>query len=462
MKGKFYKKLPLLFASLWLFACAGCKATETNENDSIQEENSFSEYVDFSVEVEKGRDIRVLQLTDTQIIDVAQMREGRDGANEEDWVTENMTKGCFQYIQQAVDSYQPDLILLTGDLIYGEFDDNGTVLLRLINFMEDLQIPWAPVFGNHDNESKRGVDWQCRQLENAEHCLFQQRALTGNGNYSVGLVQDEKLVRVFYMLDSNGCGNMSAESLANGHSTKTVGFGYDQIEWYEKSIRRIKEEYPDVKFSMACHIQPVVFQDVLTGYGYHERENPLVDIDALTDKKEGDFGLIRQPLKTPWDTDYVVWTSIKDYGIDSLFVGHEHCNSASVVYDGVRLAYGLKTGLYDRANYRYASGTIMHSYYWDTSSDPIVGGTVIDVAPNGEIDSYHLYHDHTKTVNVSSKYKDTLYATFVADGVVVENVPFERGATTLSAPPVPEKEGVQGAWESFTLADKDITVYATY
>lgn len=75
------------------------------------------------------------------------------------------------------------MIIITGDLVYGEFDDKGTCLLELIKFMESFDIPWAPVFGNHDNESQKGADWQCEQLEKAGNCLFRQRTLTGNSNY---------------------------------------------------------------------------------------------------------------------------------------------------------------------------------------------------------------------------------------------------------------------------------------
>ena len=60
---------------------------------------------------------------------------------------------------------------MTGDIIYGEFDDKGTSLINLINAMESFGIPWAPVFGNHEQESMKGADWQSEQLENAEHCL---------------------------------------------------------------------------------------------------------------------------------------------------------------------------------------------------------------------------------------------------------------------------------------------------
>ena len=63
---------------------------------------------------------------------------------------------------------KPDLILMTGDNIYGEFDDSGASLRKLIAYMDSFQIPWAPVWGNHDNESTKGVTWQCEQFEKAQ------------------------------------------------------------------------------------------------------------------------------------------------------------------------------------------------------------------------------------------------------------------------------------------------------
>ncbi len=128
---------------------------------------------DFIVDVPAGRDPVVLQLTDTQIIDAAQEREGRGGVDRIFWATDQMEERCFDYLTEIIQETKPDFIIITGDVIYGEFDDNGSVWTRFINFMESFQIPWSPVFGNHDNENKMGVDWQCEQLEKAQYCQFE-------------------------------------------------------------------------------------------------------------------------------------------------------------------------------------------------------------------------------------------------------------------------------------------------
>lgn len=73
--------------------------------------------------------------------------------------------GYFGNCMLAVAQAYPDLIIITGDIVYGSFDDSGATLRWMCKLLDSFEIPWAPVFGNHDNESKMGVAWQCRQLE---------------------------------------------------------------------------------------------------------------------------------------------------------------------------------------------------------------------------------------------------------------------------------------------------------
>lgn len=331
--------------------------------------------IDFVVTVESGRDVKVLQLTDPQIIDSDQMRtaDRLSGGEISRWASGQKENQYKQYLRTVIPRYNPDLIIITGDLVYGEFDDSGASFTDFVEFMDSFGIPWAPVFGNHDNESAMGVDWQCQQLVDSQYCLFKQRTLTGNGNYTVGIKQDDTIKRVFFMLDSNGCSSMSSATRANGHTTSNQGFGSDQISWYTNQAGLIKNQYPNVKISFAFHIQPLVFADALAKYGY-----PTVPINLDRVGDDGDFGYIGRKLKGGFDDSYAVWNGIKSLGADSIFVGHEHCNSGSFVYQGVRLQYGQKSSTYDRLNYFNSSGEILNN---DRSSGntPLVGGSAIEL-----------------------------------------------------------------------------------
>ena len=205
------------------------------------------------------------------------------------------------------------------------------------------------------------------------------------------------------MLDSNGCGAMSDESYGNGHSQKAAGFGSDQIAWYTAAANNINGDFNDVKYTFAFHIQPAVFEDALYNtYGFVnggevDANKNLVEplnIDERPDKRSTDFGYIGRSLKGPWDTDKTVYAGMKALGADSILVGHEHCNNASVVYDGIRFQYGQKIGEYDRINFRAQDGSIIGFIAIETSKGtPILGGTVLELSEStGEISNAYIYY----------------------------------------------------------------------
>ncbi len=380
--------------------CSGYFADAEGKNALNQADTvlySVLNIPDFVVEVPAGRDPVVLQLSDTQIIDAGQTRPGRDGVDRNLWATDKMDERCFNYLEEVITATNPDFIIITGDVIYGEFDDNGTVLTTFINFMDSFQIPWSPVFGNHDNESAKGVDWQCAQFEASEYCYFEQNDVSGNGNYSVGIAQDGELLRVFYMMDTNACGNATAEDKASGKVLYNyVGFKQDQIDWYTSQIETLKKYAPDVKISFAYHIQQQVFADAYAKYGFNQAEKYQdINLDTMEGVAEGDFGYIGRQMKGPWDTDKKVYNAMKTLGVDSIFVGHEHCNNVSVMYEGIRFTYGLKSGEYDRFNFLNADGTVGGGYGYEMpkTSTPLVGGTVIVLSEgDGAIDDCYNYY----------------------------------------------------------------------
>lgn len=347
--------------------------------------------VDFLIELPKEKTPVVLQLSDPQMLDSSQAVEGRlSGGEGEYWAKDKKEERCFKYIREIIDNTNPDLILIAGDIVYGEFDHDGSALLSFVDFMEGFGIPWAPVFGNHETESRMGADWQCAQLEGAKHCLFKQRTLTGNGNYTVGIKQGDSITRVFYMMDSNS-GYPSEKSIANGHSQHCAGFGNDQIEWYTNSIKEIRRAYPDVKISFMFHIAIFAFEQAFAKYGYtrDRSQNVFPIIIDNIDKSGADFGTIISPTPT-WDKDDTVWNGFKALGVDLVMVGHDHELFASVVYEGVRLQFGLKSSTYDSNIYVDEAGVLKKS--WVPAGTPVIGATVMELSPcNGAVERAYNY-----------------------------------------------------------------------
>ena len=347
--------------------------------------------IDFTVEIPQDKIPVVLQLSDPQMLDSSQAKEGRlSGGEGEYWAKEKKEERCFKYIREIIENTNPDLILIAGDIVYGEFDHDGSALLSFIEFMDNFQIPWAPVLGNHETESKMGVDWQSEKLTSSKYCLFKQRTLTGNSNYTVGIKQGDKLTRVFYMMDSNS-GAPSEKSLANGHSSHPSGFGDDQIEWYVNGINKIHTTSPNTKIGFVFHIAIHAFIKALEKYGYsNDRSSPAfpIIIDEL-DKTGTDFGFALLPTPS-WDKDMRVFDELKSLGVDIISVGHDHECCASIVYEGVRLQFGLKSSTYDSNIYKDENGILKKS--WVPAGTPVIGGTVMHLGEDGEITkAYHYY-----------------------------------------------------------------------
>ena len=138
----------------------------------------------------------------------------------------------------------------------------------------------------------------------------------------------------------------------------------------------------------------MVFKDAFAKYGFDQNEKYQdIFIDHADNRTEGDFGYLGRQMKTPWDSSKTIFEGMKTLGCDSIFVGHEHCNSASVVYDGVRLQYGQKSSEYDRYNAVNASGQIVAVQLHNTTGTPLVGGSVIVLSQtDGALKDAYIYY----------------------------------------------------------------------
>lgn len=429
---KFLSSLTAMLCCFAMTLSAGCGLTidssvDTSEStqestdtsmdtseDSSEDGAEVADLVDFAVDVPTGRDPVVLMLSDPQFIDAAQQRrDDRLGGLTDRYSRANIEDRVLRYIRESVSRSNPDLILVAGDIIYGEFDDSGYALSLFVETMESFNIPWAPIMGNHECETEKGIDWICQQYESAQNCLFKQGTITGNGNYTIGITQGGKFLRTFFMMDSNGYGEMSSATASNGHSISTAGFGADQIEWYQQEIADIKAVSPQTKLSFMFHIPIRAFVDALIENGFdNASNNSFVNFD--TDSNPDTFGMAHERISFPWDNANTTFNDLKACGVDSIFSAHAHGNSMGAKYQGVHLQFGLKTGTYDQVNYVTNTGDVTFGY--NDGGDPITGGTVIPVSQtDGSISPYHIVtnieEDQAFVETLTSQEKDVAVTT---------------------------------------------------
>lgn len=301
--------------------------------------------------------VKLLQLTDMQFIDSAQRRKDDLLPITEinAWETENFDLQCGNQIKSLVAQSHPDVIFITGDLIYGQFDDSGLFFSKLCALLDSFEIPWAPVFGNHDNESKKGVIWQCDTLEKSKYCLFKRGSVSGNGNYVVGIANQDKLLYIMYMLDSNGCANSDDPAVI-----KQSGIYPDQIAFIKTRAAEIeKAQGGKIPSIIAFHIPTDDFAEAEQAKGYVTEERKFYTIGVDVSAKDGDFGCNYEAFKVGTihvDGFREVLASINAKGV---FVGHYHGINTSILYNGIKWTFGLKTGQYDYHNAGQLGGTLV-------------------------------------------------------------------------------------------------------
>lgn len=108
---------------------------------------------DFVLNVEGDEPIKILQLTDTQMIDPTQVTNGHTLPSRYTDPDKGVDYCIYDICDYVIEQTQPDLILITGDYVYGDYDPNGTLFRQQTDYFDSKGIFWAPMFGNHDGDS---------------------------------------------------------------------------------------------------------------------------------------------------------------------------------------------------------------------------------------------------------------------------------------------------------------------
>lgn len=304
---------------------------------------------DFTIDVDGGeKEFRILQLTDLQTIWLQGAEKGTlrrqqlQNAFFKDEIFDRDIR-VYNYVRRAVAEAQPDMLMLTGDNVYGETDDKGKLWDEMIDLMNEIGLPWGFVFGNHDNESMMGVRWQIAEaLERSPLCVFAQGTVHGNSNYSILLRQGGSVRFQLYMIDTNGCVEIPSnpgEGLDPDNPDHdliaAMGIWKDQREWYRDTAKAVNaaagETVPSIVF---MHIALRAMADELASRGI-ELKYPL----EMTD--EGEFGTLYTPVSSI-DNKNEFFNVMCDVGAIGAFFGHQHFNTASVISHGIRLTFGVK------------------------------------------------------------------------------------------------------------------------
>ena len=181
----------------------------------------------FTLKKAKDKDFIVLNLSDPQLGD------GEWDAGHRNY------KILTETVKSLVDRVHPDLITISGDLSWA---GNNIAYEKLASFLDSFQIPWAPVWGNHDNQGgPEMVDAVADSYLKHPYCLYEKGdPAIGNGNYIIKIEEDGRPVEALVMIDSHDRDPWVNE---NGEETRVwAKLIPEQLEWYRQQITALTAE----------------------------------------------------------------------------------------------------------------------------------------------------------------------------------------------------------------------------
>lgn len=299
-------------------------------------------------------------------------------------------KMALNAVAAMVAAEKPDLVVVTGDIAYpapsqsGAFNNKPGAKM-FAELMEQLGVYWAPVFGNHDTESysfySREKIAEFYTGEEYPHCLMQRgpEDIDGEGNYVINVKNTKgEITQSLFMLDS-------------GSYVTKGGWSYDcihenQVEWYGKTVDELTNENNGVipKSLAFYHIPNIEFKTAWDEYvnnGYKDTENVKF---RYGDVREKDSAICSG------DRNYGFFDKVLEKGsTQGVFVGHDHVNTFSIDYKGVRFSYSYSI---DYLAYRGLDKFGVQR-----------GCTVINVKPDGTFDNYLENYYQNKYVSPAEK-----------------------------------------------------------
>lgn len=226
-------------------------------------------------------------------------------------------------MNEILDAEKPDLVIYTGDIIYGGVAEDG--LRKAFEPVISRGIPFAVTFGNHDDEHNLNRKEVYEFIKDMPGNLTSTvEGLKGITNYilNVKSSQDkDKDAATLYVFDSN--------SYTTIKGVKGYGWiGHDQVQWYIENSRNIKaanggDTIPALAF---FHIPlPEYFEAVKEGtvFMYGNRMEKVCCPEINT-------GLFAAMLESG--------------DILGTFAGHDHINDYAVKWKGIMLCYGRYSG----------------------------------------------------------------------------------------------------------------------
>lgn len=261
-------------------------------------------------------------------------------------------KAMVQMLDAAYDKVRPDLVIFTGDNVLGNhlldarFGNRKVAsgkeatyhrlkasLSKILDPLEKRQIPFAMIFGNHDDMNDITKDEHIEIYRKYENCLPMN---TDNcdvdcDTYIIPVFSSDKKNRVlnFWMLDSAWY----------DHSQKKCfeEIKQETVKWYNSEYKKIIKESGNVPSLLFLHIPLPQQKEFFVPCSKSEPGAIKIDNKYIRLDNNKAFGFAGEPASVCKD-EYGLFESIKKNGdVMAVVSGHDHSNNFDGIVDGVRM-----------------------------------------------------------------------------------------------------------------------------
>ena len=279
-------------------------------------------------------------------------------------------------VTATVEAVKPDLITVSGDLAWaGHFQSYA----HLADLLDGFGIPWAPVFGNHDNQQgPEQVDKAAAIMMERKHCILEKGdPAMGCGNYVIAIREEGRLVHGIIMMDSHDRKPWT-DAAGNKHEA-WADLDPVQFPWYREQVELLKAGGA-AESSVVMHIPLYTYRPAIEAALRSDIDRRAVSPfngeqgDCWNPGYESSFGVLYEGVSSYPEENGFFDEILASNHTKTVLCGHDHVNTIGVYWQGVLLSFTLKTGC---------------GCYWDPR---ITGGTVMTVDSDGRMEIRHQFY----------------------------------------------------------------------
>lgn len=233
----------------------------------------------------------------------------------------------FDRIDLLVAKESPDMIVVTGDLIYGK--PAAGIVGELIAKLDSFGIPWGVTYGNHDAEQDLSRAEMSAMYVGGRNCVNTLNEKGELADIEIPVLCNGVPAYYIYLMDSHDY------SPVRGIGTYGY-FSFDQVQWLYDWCRARTAEDGSVAPSLAFfHIPLQEFVDAWA---------PMEDARQGRGDKKHCIG-IRGENIAAGALNTGMFAAMRMTGsIVGVFCGHDHNSDFLACYKGIALGYGRFSG----------------------------------------------------------------------------------------------------------------------